>query len=119
MSPNRKNTKCPINVETDRMMTFLADYTKNVEFPVQMSLLWKEYKTRYETHRKVDTLRKLFSQKLAPNIWKTETLDDQTKLVILFATSTPMNLQYLKMLVKLHNYPHKAISEFKIKEKPR
>ncbi|CAI2351986.1 unnamed protein product [Caenorhabditis sp. 36 PRJEB53466] len=82
------------------MLNFLAEKAEKGAV-LQMKATWQEFKETRGTDRPVKSMECRFRQAIAPNIHLIKEFDTKTKVKMLFASSTPVDLNFLEEIKKI------------------
>ncbi|EFO91508.1 hypothetical protein CRE_11817 [Caenorhabditis remanei] len=79
---------------------YLAIKANNVQQPLELSTLWRDFVVETKTNSSPSDVESRFQQSLAPKIHTLREFDLETRVRMLFASSTPVERKFLKELKK-------------------
>ncbi|EGT57253.1 hypothetical protein CAEBREN_25955 [Caenorhabditis brenneri] len=85
-------------LDQDRLVKFLVDITQNATRPLTMIHVMSDYKAIQGHTVTASTLRRQFRQEIAPRMHEMQEYDDETKVKLIFATSTTVDPRFLAKL---------------------
>ncbi|CAI2351987.1 unnamed protein product [Caenorhabditis sp. 36 PRJEB53466] len=84
--------------EEMEMLRYLIGRARIRKEKLSMVALWKEYVAEGQSFRSADSLLTRFRYHIAPKIHQMEEFDVETRVMLLFASKTPVDSEFLKML---------------------
>uniref|UniRef100_A0A8R1DLH4 SPK domain-containing protein n=1 Tax=Caenorhabditis japonica TaxID=281687 RepID=A0A8R1DLH4_CAEJA len=96
-SPDTSATsKRRLEIEDMEMFNFLEKAAKNADSPLNLNKVWMDYVDEHKPQRKLNTLKNRFRNVLAPKLSQLTEFDVESRVRMLFATSTPIDDDLLK-----------------------
>ncbi|CAI2351990.1 unnamed protein product [Caenorhabditis sp. 36 PRJEB53466] len=84
--------------EDEEMLEFVAEKVKHYDVRLPLEPMWLQYKKLVVSSRTVESLTNRFRHKLAPRIHAVDEYDVETRVRMLFCTTTPVDEHFLEFL---------------------